>query len=173
MGKKNLISVTLSLIAIIAISFFCFQCYAEEPEKDFTSNTSVSDSPLKINISAPKDEFIIGEMIPIDVFHKNISDKSIKVLDLGIVGQPLAFDVVDSKGNHSVTCIAPRIDVAVNWEEAFIKLNSGETFEKQYNLNEWFDFKEPDIYKVTAGYSSLYGLPGTHSNTIQIRLIKK
>lgn len=142
-----------------------------QSEVDSVTQATVSACPLQINISVSKQTFIIGEEIPVTVIYKNVSQQNIRVLGLTVWAHPLYFDVLDSQGNHSVTIRAKR-KYGVNYQKDFVELKPGETLQRIFDINQFFIFKEPDTYAVTAYYSAFWELPETPSNTIQIQLVR-
>ena len=140
-------------------------------KQDSFAQEATDESPLEIKLVLPKAEFIPKEEMTATVTYKNISKKPVRVLKLVGWGYPLTFDIVDSQEKHSAVIKIVRHQFDVDYYNDFIVLQPNETFSQQYVFHEMFSFPLTDHYKITANYSSVWGLPPMQSNAVAVDIL--
>jgi uncharacterized protein YfaP (DUF2135 family) len=132
----------------------------------------LQSSPLDIAIALPGSTFELGEEIRVTVTYTNVSSAPIEVLGFIVLeGHPLGFEIVREGETDKVPFAGLRAHLGIGPDD-FVVLDPGSSLERTVGLlrdtagGRLYDLAASGNYHLTAVYSSLWGLPGTRSNTI-------
>ena len=115
------------------------------------------ETTLKLEISASKDRYQVGEEILVKVYLFNLNDDPITVNTRLGINRPdfpgeISFKVIDPSGNP--IAFMARVNIGTPESEHFSTIIPGNFIGKEYDLDFYFPFDDLGQYSITATYQN-------------------